>query len=895
MIDPHHARPSHWLVTASLLTMAIIAQPPSASAQTSDHPTAAFVGMARSAAPAGSGDTVRLANWQLGARFAPYKFGKLIYSTTVSPRWIEGTEKFWYSWETSAGTFYYIVDPAAASKRQIFDNARIAAELTRITKDPWDAQHLPIRRIRFVDANTLQFDVQSSQDDTTQDVEAERGEQQRQVQGQRARKPRPKKQMFHFTYDVRTQTLSEIPDWKAPDNHPDWASISPDGKTIVYARHDNLYMMTRDDYQKILDARRGKDSTQADSAEWKVEVPETQLTTDGEKDYSYADPDFGKTDEQKAKDEDHRKHASVSWSKDSRRIALVREDQRKSGDLWVIHSTGNKRPELETYKYDMPGEKTVAQSELLVIDLAAKTTVKVKADRFKDQRLGLFDARRFRYPDRDVPQPTLWLADNANQVYFWRRSRDQHSVDVCVADAATGDVKPLIEERLNTYVEHEPLELLKSGDMLWWSERDGWGHIYRYASDGTLKNQITSGPWRTEGIIGVDETRGVVYLSGNARELGEDPYYLHQYRVGLDGSGLTLLDPGDFDHQAGNLRRQAYSGFGGQEGLSPGTRYFVDNYSRVNTVPASVLYDGATGRKVMDLETADFSELLAAGYKFPEPYTVKSADGVTDLSGVLYKPFDFDSTKVYPVIAYVYPGPQTEAVNQSWATRVAETTSFAQFGFIVVTVGNRGGHPSRSKWYHNYGYGNLRDYGLADKKAAIEQLHDLHPYIDLDRVGITGHSGGGFMSTAAMLVYPDFYKVAVSESGNHNNDIYNWNWSEKHNGIKEMHNADSTWFEYNIERNSDLAKNLKGHLMLSTGDIDNNVHPANTLRMAEALIKANKRFDFFILPGQRHGYGNMSDYWYWVRSEYFIRWLMGDARYPGVDIEQLNVEKEQTK
>jgi len=886
MIDRHHARPSQWLITACLLLMVIAAQPSPAGAQASDHHTPAS---------AGSGDTVHTANWLLGARFAPYKFSKLIYSTTVSPRWIEGTEKFWYQWENADGTFYYLVDPAAGTKRQLFDNARIAAELTRITKDPWDAQHLPIRSIKFVDANTLQFDVESSQDDTTLDAEAERGEQQQEVQGrQRARRPRPKKMVFHFTYDVRTQALRQIPDWQAPDNHPSWASISPDGQTIVYAWHDNLYMMTRDEYQKILDARRGKEGAQADSAGWKVEVEGTQLTTDGEKDYSYAVGDRGDTDDEVEKNKDHRKRASVVWSKDSKRIALVREDERKSGDLWVIHSVGNKRPQLETYKYDMPGEKNVAQSELLVIDLATKATVKVAADRFKDQRLGIFDARQFRYPDRDAPQPQLWLADNSDQVYFWRRSRDQHSVDVCVADAATGTVTTLIEERLNTYVEHQPLELLKSGDMLWFSERDGWGHIYRYGRDGTLKNAVTSGPWRTEGIIGVDETRGVVYIGGNGREAGEDPYYLHQYRVGLDGSGLTLLDPGDFDHQAGTVRRQSYGGFGGEEGLSPGTRYLVDNYSRVNTVPATALYDGATGRKVMDLETADFSRLLEAGYQFPEPYTVKAADGVTDLSGVLYKPFDFDSTRVYPVIAYIYPGPQTEAVNQSWSTRVAETTSFAQFGFIIVTVGNRGGHPSRSKWYHNYGYGNLRDYGLADKKAAIEQLRDRHAYLDIDRVGITGHSGGGFMSMAAMLVYPDFFKVAVSESGNHNNDIYNWNWSEKHHGIKEMHDADSTWFEYNIARNSDLARNLKGHLMLATGDIDNNVHPANTYRMADALIKANKRFDFFLLPGQRHSFNPVGDYWYWVRSEYFIKWLMGDMRYPGVDIEQLNVEREQT-
>jgi len=872
-----------------LLVALIVTQAPAVLAQSN--------GTAGTAGSTGTAGTVVSANWRLGARFAPYKFSKLIYSTTVNPRWIEGTEKFWYQWENADGTFYYLVDPAAGSKRQMFDNARIAAELTRITKDPWDAQHLGIRSIKFVDANTLQFEVQSSQDDTTQDAEAERGEQQRQVQGQegqRARRPKPKKKVFHFTYDVRTQTLSQIADWQAPDNHPSWASISPDGQTIVYAWHDNLYMMTRDQYQTILDARRGKEGPQADSASWKVEVEGTQLTTDGEQYYTYASDDRGDTDDEKLKNKDHRKRASVTWSKDSKRIALVRDDERKSGDLWVIHSVGNKRPQLETYKYDMPGEKNIAQPELLVIDLATKTTVKVKAERFKDQRLGIFNARQFRYPDRDAPQPSLWLADNSNQVYFWRRSRDQHSVDVCVADAATGDVKTLIEERLNTYVEHQPLELLKSGDMLWFSERDGWGHIYRYGPDGTLKNQLTSGPWRTEGIIGVDESRGVVYISGNAREPGEDPYYLHQYRVGLDGSGLTLLDPGNFDHQADNLRRDSYGGFRGQEGLSPATRYFVDNYSRVNTVPASALYDGATGRKVMDLETADFSKLSEAGYKFPEPYTVKAADGVTDLSGVLYKPFDFDSTKVYPAIVYVYPGPQTEAVAQSWSTRVAETTTFAQFGFIIITVGNRGGHPSRSKWYHNYGYGNLRDYGLADKKTAVEQLRDRYAWIDIDRVGIMGHSGGGFMSTAAMLVYPDFFKVAVSESGNHNNDVYNWNWSEKHNGIKEMHNEDSTWFEYNIERNSDLAKNLKGHLMLSTGDIDNNVHPANTFRMADALIKANKRFDFFILPGQRHGYGPVADYWYWVRSEYFIRWLMGDMRYPGVDIEQLNVEREQT-
>ena len=225
----------------------------------------------------------------------------------------------------------------------------------------------------------------------------------------------------------------------------------------------------------------------------------------------------------------------------------------------------------------------------------------------------------------------------------------------------------------------------------------------------------------------------------------------------------------------------------------------------------------------------------------------------------------------------------------------ASEQALAQFGMIVITVGNRGGHPDRSKWYHNYGYGNLRDYGLADKKAAIEQLADRHDFIDIDRVGIYGHSGGGFMSTAAMLVYPDFFKVAVSSSGNHNNDVYNLNWSEKHDGVKEVVDDEGeVSFEYDIQKNSDLAANLKGHLLLTTGDVDNNVHHAGTFRMAEALIRANKRFDMFIFPGQRHGYGNMGNYWFWKRAEYFVKHLLGEER-RNVNIVELDLEREQAR
>jgi dipeptidyl aminopeptidase/acylaminoacyl peptidase len=292
------------------------------------------------------------------------------------------------------------------------------------------------------------------------------------------------------------------------------------------------------------------------------------------------------------------------------------------------------------------------------------------------------------------------------------------------------------------------------------------------------------------------------------------------------------------------------------------------------------------GNKLLTLETSDFSQLLANGYRFPETFKVKAADGVTDLYGVMYKPFDFDSTKVYPIVDYVYPGPQVEATQYPYTRMSARTDRLAQAGFVVITVGNRGGHPDRSKWYHNYGYGNLRDYGLADQKAAIEQLAARHDYIDINRVGIHGHSGGGFMSTAAILQYPDFFKAAVSCAGNHDNRIYNRWWSETHHGVKEqVSDKGDTTFVYKISSNPELARRLKGHLMLVHGEIDNNVHPGNTSRVVDALIRANKRFDMLYLPTQRHGFGDMNEYFYWRLVDYFTDYLI-DGRETEVDIPQ---------
>ena len=818
------------------------------------------------------------ANFELAARFAPYKVRDLLHSTRVQPRWVGDTQKFWYQWENSGGTHYYLVDPERGTKTEIFDNDRIAAELTRITRDPWDAQHLPIRAIRFIDEGTIQFDVQSSQEE---EVEAEEDEEdveedQEEEQQRGARRPRMRPKVHHFEYDVATRTLRELEDYEEPRSHPFWASISPDTAWVVFSREFNLWMMSYEEYERIREARHGKTGDEAEEAEEAVEVEEIQLTTDGEVDFSWGSQGRGPNDEETEKEYKKRQPPGITWSHDSRHFALTRRDRREVAKLWVVHAVGNTRPKLESYRYEMPGEENVSLTTLHVYDMESREMARIDDEPWKDQRMGIFSS--FDFPgtfDRDVIRQSRWLSDQGNELYFWRRSRDQHRVDVMRADPATGEVTAVIEERLNTYVEHQTPRRLDNGDLIWWSERDGWAHLYRYAPDGTVRNRLTEGPWHVDGLMEVNEEQGYALVRGNAREEGEDPYYMHTYRVALDGSRTTLLNPGNYDHQSS---------------ASDGGLYFVDNYSRVNTTPASALFD-ASGRRIMDLETADLSALEAAGYEFPEVYTVKAGDGVTDIYGVMYKPYDFDPSKKYPIVAYVYPGPQTESVSKSFSLNPTEQ-ALAQFGFIVITIGNRGGHPDRSKWYHNYGYGNLRDYGLEDKKVGIEQLADRHAFIDADRVGIYGHSGGGFMSTAAMLVYPDFFKVAVSSAGNHNNDVYNANWSEKHDGVKEVKDSTGavTGFEYDIDRNSDIAANLKGHLLLTTGDVDNNVHHAGTFRMAEALIRANKRFDFFIFPGQRHGFGNMSDYWFWLRAEYFVKHLLGDDEW-NVDILQLQGER----
>ena len=794
-------------------------------------------------------------NYALADRFSAKKVNAMVFSTAIRPNWFKNSDKFWYEWKTSEGTEYYIVDPVAKTKTKAFDMERLAMEISAIVKDPFDAQHLPLRKLELKDDAKFTFEVQSTEMVEKKDKKKKAAAD--------TTKPKPKgqpqkeKKVYRFEYILATGKLVDVTEEEKKEDYPMWACISPDGQKAVYSKGYDLYWMSIDDVKKLMED--DKDST----------VVDHRLTTDGTKDFYWGGSNYRGDD---MTDTTKRRPNYVYWSPDSKHFAVEKYDMTKVKELWVINSVAQPRPTLQTYKYQMPGEPGPV-NHLFIFDMADGSFREINDYGYKDQDTDILRRRSKNIDRYDDWRKSIWMGDN-DGFYMIRRSRDIKRTDLLRVNIAEDTARVVVHEALNTYVEtRNPRFINGDKEFIWWSERNGWAQLYLYGADGTLKRQITNGAFHVEDVLAFDEATRTVYFLAMGVNKGENPYNGHVYRIGLDGTGMKQLDDAGFN---------SYS-----TSFSDDAKYFVNNFSRVDSTPETALYD-ATGRKT-PLHTADLSLLLAAGYQFPTPFKVKAADGVTDLYGYMYKPFDFDSTKVYPIIDYVYPGPQVEGNFEAWTKGFTRTDRLAQIGFIVITVGQRGGHPNRSKWYHNYGYGNMRDYPLEDHKYAVQQLAARYPFIDINRVGMHGHSGGGFMSTAAILKYPDFYTAAVSCAGNHDNSIYNRWWSEQHNGIlEEVSAAGDTTFKYSVGKNQDLAGNLKGHLMLVTGDIDDNVSPSNTIRVVNALIRANKRFEMLVLPGQRHGFGDMNEYFFWRMADWYSEWLLGTSHRDQVDIRELN-------
>jgi dipeptidyl-peptidase 4 len=441
-------------------------------------------------------------------------------------------------------------------------------------------------------------------------------------------------------------------------------------------------------------------------------------------------------------------------------------------------------------------------------------------------------------------------------------SRDHKHEQLRQADPVSGAVRDVLEEKGETFLESGNGRvswkfLPASNEVVWFSERDNWGQLYLHdLQTGREKHQITTGDGNVTQLLRVDERNRVLYFTAVGREKGRDPYFRHFYRIGMDGKNLQLLTPADADHEVS---------------LSPSGRFFVDSYSKPDVPPVTELRD-SDGRLIVTLEKADISRLLAAGWKPPVPVTVKARDGVTDLYGLMYTPTSLDPAKKYPIVNHIYPGPQTGSVGgRTFAASRGDAQALAELGFVVVEIDGMG-TPWRSKQFHQAYYGDMGDNTLADQVTAMKQLAEKYPYIDLDRAGIYGHSGGGYATADAMFRYPDFFKVGISEAGNHDNRVYEDDWAEKWQGLLTTKADGST--NYDNQANQLVAKNLKGKLLLAHGTMDSNVPPYNTLLVVDELIKANKDFDLLMLPNRNHGFGN-EPYMVRRRWDYFVRYLLG--------------------
>ncbi len=595
--------------------------------------------------------------------------------------------------------------------------------------------------------------------------------------------------------------------------------VSPDGSREAYIKDFNLWMR---------DLSSGK---------------ETQLTTDGVKDFGYATDNAGWV---------HSDRAILVWSNDSKKIATFQQDQRGVSDMYLV-STNVGAPKLQAWKYPLPGDKTITTIQRVIVETDTPKVIRLKMDA---------DQHRSTICD-DVSCDGGWedvqWSDDGKTLGFVSTSRDHKKANLRVADAMSGAVTDIFEETSPTQFEAGQgavnwKYLPASNEFIWYSEKDGWGHLYLYdLTTKKLKNAITSGDWVVTQILSVDEKNRTIYFNAGGREKGQDPYFSHFYSVSFDGKNLKSLTPEDGNHDIT---------------LSPDETYFIDVYSKPDVPPVSMLKN-MSGKTVATLEKTDISRLTATGWKPPTPISVKSRDNKWDLYGLMFTPTNLDASKKYPVINYIYPGPQGGGVgSRSFNAGRSDHQALAELGFVVVIIDGTC-NPLRSKAFHDACYGNMADNTLEDQIAGIKQLAQKYPYMDLNKVGVWGHSGGGYAAAAAMFRYPDFYKVGISESGNHDNRNYEDDWGERYIGLLAGDN-------YEKQANQIYAKNLKGKLLLAHGAMDDNVPPQNTLLVVDALVKANKDFDLIIFPNDRHGYRGVSGtYMMRRRWDYFVKNLMG--------------------
>ncbi|HEY6251057.1 MAG TPA: DPP IV N-terminal domain-containing protein [Candidatus Angelobacter sp.] len=725
--------------------------------------------------------TLTAGDYARAEKFMGYNANPLVLHN-IQPAWLPDG-RFWYRDTSADGDEFIVFDPAKQTREPAFDHEKVAASLSKSAGKSYSKAHLPFGRFEYSsDGKSILFAIAGKR----------------------------------WSCDSSGNSCMQLAVGERPDE-----VLSPDKKHAAFIRDYNLW---------IRDTNTRK---------------ETQLTTDGVKDYGYATNNAGWI---------HGDDPVLSWSPDSRKIATFQQDQRKVGEMYLVETKVG-HPTLQAWKYPLPGDDVVTMIERVIIDLDTRKVIRLKMPPDQHRTTLCDDLKCRNWAD------VQWSPD-ASHLVFVSSSRDHKQATMRVANASTGEVRDVLEEKVTTQYESgwrraNWYYLASSNEVIWFSERSNWGHLYLYDfSTGKLKHAITSGDWVVTELVRVDEKERVAYFLAAGKEPDQNPYFRHFYRVDLDGRNLKLLSPEDGDHTIE---------------LAPSGKFFTDSYSRPDVPPLIVLRD-SSGKLLSTIAKADISRLLAAGWQPPVPFSVKGRDGVTDIYGLMYKPANLDPAGKYPIVNRIYPGPQGGSVsNWGFSAARGDSQSLAELGFVVVLIEGMG-NPLRSKKFHDAYFGNMGDNTLPDQVAGMKELAQRFPWIDMERVGIWGHSGGGYAAADAMFRYPDFFKVGISESGNHDNREYEDDWGERYQGLLTR-NSDGT-SNYDDQANQNFARSLKGHLLLMHGTMDDNVPPYNTLLVVNELIKANKDFDLLLLPNRRHGYDS-DPYVTRRRWDYFVRYLMG--------------------
>jgi dipeptidyl-peptidase-4 len=751
-------------------------------------------------------------------QFVPDNVVPMLYNMSVTPNWIGGTHYFWYLNTGREGKEFFLVDTVNATKMPAFDHQRLAELLSTASGTEVDPSSLPFSDITFRNGS-IEF---SALNKTWQyDIEA--------FAIAEVKLSRAAPHFFGSRRHGEVYAITEIKPIKATGPGE---MLSPNGTFAAFVQDHNLW---------IKEIATGK---------------KYRLTTNGSEDHAYAERSGTVLHPVSQVRLNETPLPYAVWSPDSRRIATFRMDQRNVTPLYLLQCVpGNdSRPKPWTYRFAMPGEEHVPMYEPIIVDVVEKKVIPVS---YKAQpEVSLMDT------DGDVLQ---WWSDDGQVLYSIYADRGEKALHLLETNPQNGQTREILEESGPTYVEANldyasppNARVLSNGDVIWFSERNGYGHLYLYGEDGRQKNAITNGSWAVRKLLYVDENSSLVYFTAGGREPGRDPYYRHLYKVDLNGTNLTLLTPEDADH---NIE------------MAPDGTTFVDTYSRVDLPPVTVLRD-LNGNVTLPLEEGDIKNLTEMGWKPPETFSIKALDNETDLYGLLIKPTDFNASKKYPVVETVYPGPwiivtaKSFPGDEAWVNKIFwRGQALSELGFIVVTMDGPG-TPYRSKEFHDASYGHLGDAGgLTDHINALKLLAKDRPYMDSNSVGMFGHSAGGFMTAQALLSYPDFYKVGVASSGDHDSRFYGSYWGEKYEGLGA---------NYTEQITSRKAGNLTGDLLLITGDVDDNVNPCMTMQMVDAFIDADKSFDLLVMTNRNHDL-SYDPYYLHRLFGYFVEHLQNSA------------------